>query len=97
MLGKLENLADPLLAHVLAVLVLALEPLEAKLWVLRQVCDVLVGLLEALSCFRDGLGENVDITSGLILRLGGKKDQIHGKRKMDDRSTYHRLGHVGRW
>lgn len=72
-LGELENLADPLLARVLAVLVLALEPLEAKLRVLRQVCDVLVGLLEALSSFGDGLGQNVDITSGLILRLGGRK------------------------
>lgn len=97
MLGELENLAYPLLARILAVLVLALEPLEAKRQVLRQVCDVLIGLLEALSCFRDGLGENVDITSSLILRLGGKKDQIHGKKKLDDRSTYNRLGHVGRW
>lgn len=97
MLGELENLADPLLARVLAVLVLPLEPLEAKLRELRQVCDVLVGLLEALSSFRDGLGESVDMTSGLILRLGGKKDQIHGKRKMDDRNAYPRLGHVGRW
>jgi hypothetical protein len=96
-LGELENLADPLLAHILAVLVLALEPLEAKRQVLRQVPDFMVGLLEALSCFRDGLGENVDITSGLIVRLGGTKDQIHGKRKVDERSTYHRLGHVGRW
>ena len=49
-LGELENFADPLLAHILAVRVLALESLEAKLGVLRQVCDVLVGLLDALSC-----------------------------------------------
>jgi hypothetical protein len=96
-LGELENLADPLLARVLAVLVLALELLEAKLQELRQVCDVLVGLLKALSSFRDGLGESVFITSGLIPWLGGKKDQIHGKRKMDDRNAYPQLGHVGRW
>ena len=63
------NLANPLPACRLAVLVLALEPLEAKLWILRDVCNVLVGLLEALSCFRDGLGENFDMTSGLIRRL----------------------------
>jgi hypothetical protein len=94
--GELENLAYPLLARILAVLVLALESLEAKRQILCQVCDVLIGSLEALSCFRDGLGENVDITSGFILRLGKKKDQIHGKRKLDDRSTYNRLGHVGR-
>ena len=63
------NLANPLPARLLAALVLALQPLEAKFWVLRQVCDVTVGLLEALSCFRDSLGESVDIASGLIPRL----------------------------
>jgi hypothetical protein len=62
---------DPLPAHILAVLVLALKPQEANLRVLRQVCDVLTDLFEALSCSQDGLGENVDITSGLIIRLGG--------------------------
>jgi hypothetical protein len=84
---------DRLSAHFLVVLVHALKPQEAHLRVLRQVCDVLADLFEALSFFQDGLGENVDITSsitsGLIIRLGGKKDQIHGKRKVDDRNTYY--------
>lgn len=97
MLGKLVNLANPLPARLHAALVFALQPLEAKLWVLRQVCDIMVGLLKALSCFRDGLGESVDIASGLITRLGGKKDQIDGRRKKVDRSTYHLFGDVGRW
>jgi hypothetical protein len=71
-LRELENLADPILACPLAVLVLALEPQKANLRVLRKVCDVLASLFEALSCFQDRLGENLDITSSL--RLGGKKD-----------------------
>jgi len=95
-LGELANLADSLPAHLLAVLVLTLEPQEANLRVSRLVCDVLAGLFEALSCFQDGLGENIDITSGLILRLGGKKDKIHGNWRMYDKSTHYRLGHVGR-
>ncbi len=69
MLGESENLADPLLAHILAVLVLALKPQESDLRVLRQVYDILADLFQAVSCFQDGLGENVDITSGLIIRL----------------------------
>lgn len=96
MLGESVNLADHLPAHIVAVLVLALEPQEANLRVLGQVCDVLVGLFEALSCFQDGLGESVDITSSLSLRLGGQQDQIHGIKRMKDSSTYHRLGNVGR-
>jgi hypothetical protein len=78
--GELENLVNPLLARILAVLVRALKPQEANLRVLRQACDVLAGLFETLSCSQDGLGENVDITGGLILRLGGTKDQIQRKK-----------------
>ena len=51
MLGESEDLADPLAAHIAAVIVLALEPQEANLRVLGQLCDVLAGSFEALSCF----------------------------------------------
>jgi hypothetical protein len=60
-LGELEYLAEPLLAHPLSVLVLALGPQEASFRVLRQVCDVLTGLLEVLSCIQDGLRKNINI------------------------------------
>jgi hypothetical protein len=36
-LGELENLADPLPVRLVAALILALEPQEAKLRVLRQI------------------------------------------------------------
>jgi hypothetical protein len=43
-LGELENLANSLPARFLSGLVLALEPQEAKLRVLRQIYDVPVSL-----------------------------------------------------
>jgi hypothetical protein len=80
----LENrsLADPLLVHILAVLVLALKLQEDDLRVLRQVCDILADLFEAVSCFQDSFGENVNDTSGLKICLGGKERSDSGKWKM---------------
>ena len=94
MLGELENLVESLLAHILAAFVLALESHEACLRVSRSVMSWRA-CSRLLSCFQDGLGESVDITSGLIHWLGGTIDQIQQKKGDDDRSTYHRLRHVG--
>ena len=44
LLRELENLADPLPARLLAILVLALKPQETKLRVSCQIRDVPVGL-----------------------------------------------------
>ena len=44
LLREVENLANPLPARLLAALVLALEPQEAKLRVSCEICDVPVRL-----------------------------------------------------
>lgn len=66
LLGELAHIVDSLPARALAAPVLAFEPQETELRLIRQVSDGLVRLQQILPCVEDGFRERSDVTSGFV-------------------------------
>jgi hypothetical protein len=69
LLRELMHLVDSLSAHAFAVPVLAFEPQETELGLVRQVCNVHARLHQILPRVDDGSGERPDVARGSVDRL----------------------------